>query len=98
MIITIIINYYIIIILFYIIFIDIYIYIYIYIYTRGAAPPYARFARQPSFSPEVVIPRIVIPHPLYLLPQEGYTILRALLYSSLNMISKFYYHLHTTMK
>ena len=40
----------------------------------------------------------VIPPPLYLLLQEGYTILRALLYSLLNMISKFYYHLHTTMK
>ena len=71
-----------------------------YMYILGGLRPLrAPRARQPpTISPEVVVPRIVIPPPLYLLPQEGYTILRALLYSSLNMIRKFYYHLHTTMK
>ena len=67
----------------------------LYIYNRVAAHACAR--QPPSLAPEVV-PIIIIPPPLYLLPQEGYTILRALLYSLLNMISEFYYHLHTTMK
>ena len=81
--------------IFYLKFLQILFIILLFYIHRGASTPRAR--QPPSLSSEVVVPRIVIP-PSSVLPQEGCTILRALLYSLLNMISKLYYRFHTTMR
>ena len=55
--------------------------------TRGSSPPCAWFARANPPPQKLVVPRIVThPPPLYSLPQEGFTILRALVHSLLNLL------------